>query len=156
MQSADFNPAQQKSLIAGNDFADYFIRMPAIVHRRPSSSTEILRELQALPFETLNHLMPRIDALRLRKHPQVLPARETWLLKRVQSGLPATLRQEHERMASRRDAGTLTATDRKRLNALAAEIDAHQARHLEWLMELAALRKTSVAALVKRLGLPGR
>jgi len=132
------------------------MRMPAIAHRRPASSADILRDLQSLPFETLNLLMPRIEALRLRKHPQVLPARATWLLKRVQSGLPVTLRHEYERLVARRDAGTLTAIDRKRLHALASDIDAHQAKHLEWLMELAALRKTSVATLVKQLGLPGR
>ncbi|MFN0080144.1 MAG: hypothetical protein ACKVY0_27075 [Prosthecobacter sp.] len=130
--------------------------MLAIAKRCQPTSSAILRDLEALPFETLNHLMPQIEALRLRKHPLVLSARETWLMKRVQSGLPAALRQEHELLLNRRDAGALTASDRKRLNALVAEMDVHQARHLEWLIELAALRKTSVATLVKRLGLPGR
>ncbi len=130
--------------------------MLTIAKRRHPTSAAILRDLEALPFDALNHLIPRIDALRLRKHPQVLSSRETWLLKRVQTGLPAALRQEHERLMNRRDEGTLAASDRKRLNALVAEIDAHQAKHLEWLIELAALRKISVSVLVKRLGLPGR
>ena len=130
--------------------------MPAIANRCQPRSTAILRDLNALPFEALTHLMPRIEALRLRKHPQVLSARETWLLKRVQSGLPAGLRHEQERLSNDRDAGALSASDRKRLNALVAQIDAQQARHVGWLIELAALRKTPVATLVKRLGLPRR
>lgn len=114
----------------------------------------ILHELEAMPFEVLNKLMPKIEALRLAKHPNVLSPRETWLLKKVQTGLPARLRREHDRLAARCDAGELTAADRKRAVALTAEMDAHQARHLEWMMELAALRRTTVRNLAKKLGLP--
>lgn len=130
--------------------------MPVIAKRRPTASAAILRELGALPFEALDQLMPRIEALRLSKHPQVLGARETWLLKHVQTGLPAAFRREHEQLLARRDEGTLSTADRKRLVSLTNEIDAHQARYLGWLMELAALRRVSVGTLVKRLGLPGR
>lgn len=120
-------------------------------HARAST---ILLELEALPFAALNKLMPKIEALRLAKHPQVLSARETWLLKKLQSGLPARLRSEHERLNNQRDAGKLTAADRKRAVALAAEIDAHQSQHLQWLMELAGLRRMTVRTLAKKLGLP--
>jgi hypothetical protein len=98
--------------------------------------------------------MPKIEALRLRKHPGVLPSREASLLKQVQRGLPARLRNELASLNARKDNGSLTSEDRKRLSSLVSEIDSHQARHVQALIALATIRRTTVPALARQLGLP--
>ena len=135
----------------------YNVPMPGVAEAPvKASSSKILRELEALSFDALDKLMPKIEALRLKKHPQVLSSRETWLMNKVQSGPPARLVAEHRTLMERRDAGCLSAADRRRLPALVAQWDAHQAQHVQWLVELAALRKTTVPSLTRQLGLPKR
>jgi len=128
--------------------------MPAVSTRPTTLPSRLLRELASLPWESLDRLMPKIEALRLRKHPSVLPSREASLLKQVQRGLPARLRNELASLSARKDSGSLTSEDRKRLSGLASEIDSHQARHVQALIALAAIRRTTVPALARQLGLP--
>ncbi len=128
--------------------------MPAVSTRPTTLPSRLLRELASLPWESLDRLMPKIEALRLRKHPSVLPSREASLLKQVQRGLPARLRNELASLNARKDNGSLTSEDRKRLSSLVSEIDSHQARHVQALIALATIRRTTVPALARQLGLP--
>lgn len=128
--------------------------MPASTTQSSSVPARLLRELAGLSLEALDTLIPKIQALRLRKHPQVLPSREAALLKRVQRGLPARLRQEHAAINARKDDGSLTPADMKRIPLLVAEIDACQARHMEALIALAAMRRTTPRELARQMGLP--
>ena len=129
--SAEFR--QRRALHLHRGSTTHRTMTAALVAAKQSSASTILHELEAMPFEVLNKLMPKIEALRLAKHPNVLSPRETWLLKKVQAGLPARLRSEHDWLAARYDAGELTAADRKRAVALTAEIDAHQAWRTGWI-----------------------
>ena len=128
--------------------------MPASTTRSASVPARLLRDLAGLSLEALDSLVPKIQALRLRKHPQVLPSREAALLKRIQRGLPARLRQEQEAINARKDEGALTPADMKRIPLLVAEIDVWQTRHMESLIALATLRRTSPRTLARQLGLP--
>ncbi len=76
------------------------------------------------------------------------------MLKQVQRGLPARLRNELASLNARKDNGSLTSEDRKRLSSLVSEIDSHQARHVQALIALATIRRTTVPALARQLGLP--
>ena len=134
----------------------YISHMPATVAPPRSSPSKILRDLEALSFDALDKLMPKIDALRLKKHPKVLSPRETWLLTKIQAGPPLKLTDEYNALIARRDAGELSAADRKKMPLLVAQLDASQTQHLQWLIELAALRKTTVPRLTQQLGLPKR
>ena len=114
---------------------------------------KLLRELEALPFAELEKLVPRILMLRARKHPGVLSQPESQLVKKLSAGSPARLVREYDRLMAVRDRKGLSAAEQKKLERLIAEFDAYHLQHVAWLTELAAIRQTSVAAVVGALGL---
>ena len=118
-----------------------------------ATPAKLLRDLNALPFAELDKLVPRILALRVRKHPAVLSRTESKLIKLISAGPPARLVREYDGLIARRERQRLSAVEQNELERLVAEFDAYHLQYVAWLTELAALRQTSVAALVRSLGL---
>ena len=114
---------------------------------------KLLRELEALPFAELDKLVPRILMLRARKHPGVLSHPESHLVKKLSAGPPARLAREYDRLIAARDRKGLSAVEQKKLERLVAQFDVYHLQHVAWLTGLAAIRQTSVVAVVRALGL---
>ena len=114
---------------------------------------KLLRELEALPFAELDKLVPRILVMRARKHPGVLSQPESQLVKKLSAGPSARLVSKYDRLIAARDRKGLSTMEQKKLERLAAEFDAYHLQHVAWLTELAAIRQTNVAEVVRWLGL---
>jgi len=126
----------------------YFGRMTTV-----AKPARLLKELAALPYEELDKLVPRILALRAQKHPAVLPHAEAALVKKISAGPPPKLVRDYERLMKKRKPQAPSAAERKQLDRLVAEFDAFHLRHLGWLTQLAAIRQSSVPAIVRAFGL---
>ena len=61
--------------------------------------------------------------------------------------------REYDRLMAVRDRKGLSAAEQRKLERLIAEFDAYHLQHVAWLTELAAIRQTSVVAVVRALGL---
>ncbi len=82
-----------------------------------------------------------------------LPGSESELLQRINEGLPAETWRQYHALIAMRDAGTLTADDRKLLVGLIDKIEIAHARRMGYLVELANLRGTTLDELMDSLGI---
>ena len=127
--------------------------MPATAAAPRPSASRILSDLEALPFAKLERLMPRIAALRLKKHPQVMSKREEWLQRRIESGLPHALWTGYAQLVEKRRVRRLTTREQQRIEKLAEKIESYNAGWLRWAVELAGIRRMSLDHLVRSLGI---
>ena len=72
-----------------------------------------------------------------------LPRAESELLQHINEGLPVETWRQYHALIAMRDAGTLTADDRKTLVGLIDKVEIAHARRMEYLVELANLRGTT-------------
>jgi hypothetical protein len=95
------------------------------------------------------------EALSLRTPSKAnrLSARETRLVKRINRGLPVSLRKRHAQLSARREGGILTAHEHEELLKLTHEAESRDADRAGALVELAKLRRLPVRALMKQMGI---
>ena len=125
--------------------------MPAVATR--SSPARILQELEALPFASLNKLVPRIMALRLKKHPEVMSKREGWLQRKLELGASTTMTSAYAELIEKRRIHGLTPGEQRRVEALVEKMEAFNVEWLEWAIELAQIRRVTVEQLLKSLSI---
>ena len=119
-------------------------------HRQPN---HILHDLEALPFAALNRLLPQIVALRQKKHPLVMPARESWLQKRIEAGLPLSVWETYTQLIEKRRSTDLSTREQRRVEALTERMENFNVQWLTWAKELADLRRVPLDRLLRSLNL---
>lgn len=112
-----------------------------------------MQELESLPFSSLEKLVPKIMALRLKKHPQVMSKREGWLQKRLEAGVPTTLLASYAQLTEKRRAMGLTEREQRKVEDLVEKLEAFNAEWMTWACELADLRRVPVNRLLKELSI---
>ena len=125
--------------------------MPAVASR--PNPAHIMQELESLPFSSLDKLVPKIIALRLMKHPQVMSKREGWLQKRVEAGAPRAMTAAFAQLIEKRRTSGLAERERRRVEELVERMEAFNVKWLGWARELAEIRRTSVEQLLKSLSI---
>ncbi|MBI2928278.1 MAG: hypothetical protein HYY24_21625 [Verrucomicrobia bacterium] len=80
--------------------------------------------------------------------------REQEVLEHIRSGPPSQWRQEYEALVERRRFASLSPAEERRLVSLADRMEEFNAQWLEWLMELADLRKAPLDDVMESLRLP--
>ena len=127
--------------------------MAVAVTTQKRTPTRLLEELDQWSLKDLNKLVPGILSLRARKQPNVVSRREAGLLKQITDGPPARVMREYDRLLAKREDQPLSQADEAKLEQIIGEIDQHQLQHLQWLGELATLRRATVPEVVRQLGL---
>lgn len=120
------------------------------------STASLLKEIEKLPYASLNHLVPRVLALRARKQPRTAPARERALLEKITAGAPPALLDEFRRLTETRRKSGLNPGEQERLVRVADELESFNVRWLRWVNTLAGLRGVTASALLESLELPAR
>ena len=120
------------------------------------SAKSVLHEIEKLPDSQIDLVLRRLLLLRARRIPRSASARERVLLANVARGAPPKLLQEYRVLIVKRRAAGLGATEQARLITVSDELEAFNVRWLRWLSELARIRNTTVAKLVRKLELPAR
>ena len=118
-----------------------------------SKVTEIIQELTALSATQLDRLLPEVVALRLEKRKLLLPKRESELLRAINRSLPPSDRRVYEELREKLRAETLTEVEHAHLIKLSDELERLGVERLRALMELAAIRKTTLPKLMKQMGI---
>jgi hypothetical protein len=105
-----------------------------------------------LKLAQLEELISRLQELRQQRLVRRLPGDESELVDKVNNWLPADIQERLSPLITKRDAGTLPPQEQNELTVLLEKAkDAHTKR-VEVLTELAAIRGTSLTALMNDLG----
>ncbi len=106
-----------------------------------------------LTTRQLEAVIERAALLRLQKRKAVLSERESDLLSIINRGLSAEKSARLEQLQQKLRQDKITRLERQQLLRLTRELERWGAERLKALIELAAIRKTSVAKLVNGMGL---
>jgi len=117
------------------------------------SYNELLKAVEQLSLPELEQFVPQIIALQARHKAPTLPKDEADLLLRINQGMPPDIQKRYDKLTAKRRAETLTPDEYSELLRLTDHIEKLEAKRVEYIAELARLRKTSLTALMKELGI---
>jgi hypothetical protein len=106
-----------------------------------------------LSARQLKTVIERASLLKLQKRKVLLSARESDLLRTINCGLSAEKSARLELLERKLQQEIITRPEQVQLLRLTDELERLGAQRLEALIELAAVRKTSVARLMREMGL---
>lgn len=92
-------------------------------------------------------------ALRAKRVAPVLPQKETDLLEKIYTKLPAATQERYDLLTKKRRAETISAEEYGELLELVHVSEHYNVERLKCIVELAALRKVTVEQLMEQLGL---
>ena len=127
--------------------------MPAEVAKPKVTPTQILEDLARLTSRQLETVIEQAAVLRLQKQGRVMSSRESDLLRGVNRGLSPEKDARLARLENKLRQETITRREHEELLRLTDELESLGAQRLKALIELAALRKTPFAKLMRELGL---
>jgi len=115
--------------------------------------SKMLSDLKTLTARQLEKVVEHATLLRLQKQGTVLSDTESKLLKKINHGLAPEQISRLNCLQDRLRQGTLTKKEHRELLLLCDELERQGAARLQALMELAALRETTVGELMDEMGL---
>jgi hypothetical protein len=127
--------------------------MPLDLAKPKVTPTRILEDMARLNARQLETVIEQASLLRLQKRRRLMPARESDLLRTINSGLSPEKSTRLEQLEQKLREERLTPRERRRLLRLTDELERLAAKRLQALIELAALRRTSVPKLMNEMGL---
>jgi hypothetical protein len=117
------------------------------------TSEALLKAVAQLNGADLERFVADVIALRARRTSDCLPKEETELLSLINEGIPADIREPYAELKEKRRREILTPDEHKELLHFTALVERLQMRRVENLIELARIRETTLAALMKDLGI---
>ena len=114
---------------------------------------DILAGISKLEPLELERFVEKLLALRARQNVVSLTHTETELLKKINRGLPADMRQQYDELHQKLLDRTLTASEQETLVSLSDKIEQQDAERLGYLLELAQLRGETIENLMAQLGI---
>jgi hypothetical protein len=117
---------------------------------------QLLRAVEQMPQPDLDQFVDRVVAFRAGQRAPRLSSSESELLAKINQGVPADLQSRYDALNAKRRAGTLSEAEHEELLRLVEQVEGLDTRRVEYLAELARLRKISLRALLKDLGIKPR
>ncbi|MBW4493206.1 MAG: STAS/SEC14 domain-containing protein [Oscillatoria princeps RMCB-10] len=127
--------------------------MPTVQVEVHLSSEDLLKAVEQLSLPDLERFVSQVIALQAQRKAPNLPQAEAELLLKINHGIPSDTQQRYDEFIAKRQAETLTPEEHSELLHLTEQIEKLQAQRLEYLVELARLRQTSLAAVMENLGI---
>jgi hypothetical protein len=127
--------------------------MPKLQVEVQLSSEELLKVVAQLSLPDLERFVSQVILLQAQRKTSNLPQAEAELLLKINQGIPSDTQKYYDELITKREAETLTPDQHNQLLELTEQIEKLQAQRIEYLAELARLRKTSLTALMENLGI---
>jgi hypothetical protein len=127
--------------------------MPVVQLNAELSLDQLVNAVTQLPqteFEEFLHTINRIHPLHEEHR---LSPRESELLLKINQGIPPDMQRRYDELIEKRDARTLTSAEYEELLQLTDQVELLDAKRIEYLLELARLRKQPLAMLMNELGM---
>jgi len=128
--------------------------MNILTHTQQLNS--IYQSLSILNVVELEQVMQEVLVLRRKKLPSVLTQHETELLRKINAGAPAVIQKHYNFLVKKRNNETLSDDEYQELLELTAYMENLGVKRLEYLLELAKLRNSTLDEIVEQLQLKPR
>jgi len=127
--------------------------MPTIQVKVQLSPEELLKAVDQLSLPDLERFVSQVLVLQAQRQASSLPQAEAELLLKINQGITSDTQKYYDELIAKRQAETLTPDEHSQLLHLNEQIEKLQAQRIEYLVELARLRKTSLTTLMEDLGI---
>jgi len=127
--------------------------MPTVQVEAELSTDKLLKAVGQLSQPELEQFVLQIIALRARRRAPALPQAEADLLLKINQGLPPKVQKRYDELVTQRQAESLMPDEHEELVRITDRIENLEARRMEYLSELARLRKISLVDLMEDLGI---
>ena len=128
--------------------------MSSAANKNALSTRQLLQAVAQLSWDDFQEFISRAVALRpAAPEAPRLTRRETTLLLKINAGPPPEWHTIYGELIDKRRQGRLLEEEQRQLLKLVEKMERYDVKRMEWLTELAALRKTPLRALIKSLGL---
>ncbi|XWK86255.1 MAG: STAS/SEC14 domain-containing protein [Phormidium sp.] len=117
------------------------------------SSEELLKAVSQLSLPDLEQFVAQVIALQAQRRANNLPQIEAELLLKINQGIPSNIQKQYNELVIKRQAETLTKNEHQELLNLTEQIEKLQTQRIEYLVELARIRKISLRELMENLGI---
>lgn len=117
------------------------------------SPEQLLKAVSKLPPPELDRFIAQAAKLRSPVIGRRLSRRESELLLKVNRGVPADVQRRYDALITKRQDFTLTSAEYDELLKLTDEIERLDAQRIEYLSELARLRKKPLTVVMDELGI---
>jgi hypothetical protein len=114
---------------------------------------QLLNAALQMPRPELERFVAKLFALKAREETPNLSAEETKLLLKINHDLPPAARNRMNELIDRRQAGLITPAELEELIRLTDQSEEIGVERLKCLIELAALRNTTLDELMQQLGI---
>jgi hypothetical protein len=112
---------------------------------------QLLKAVEQMPQPELDQFVDQVVAFRAGQRAPQLSGSESELLAKINQGVPARIQSRYDSLIAKRRASTLSEAEHEELLRLTEQVEAWDTRRVEYLAELARLRKTTLRALLKDL-----
>jgi len=129
------------------------VRMPVVQVEAQLPTDELLRAVGQLNQSDLEQFVSQVIALRAKRQAPSLPRVESELLLKINEEVPSDIQTRYKELIAKRQAEALTPDEYKELLQLTQQVEKLEVRRVEYLAELARLRRTSLTALMENLGI---
>ena len=116
------------------------------------SSDEVLKAVGQLSPSDLERFVSDVVALQAQRKAPSVPYAEAELLLKINQGIPASARDRYQALIAKRQSEMLNAEEHGELLRLTDLVEQLEAKRVEYLAELARLRRTTLTALMQTLG----
>ncbi|MFE1747038.1 STAS/SEC14 domain-containing protein [Coleofasciculus sp. H7-2] len=127
--------------------------MPTVQVEVQLSSEELLKAVEQLSLPELEKFVSQVLLLQAQRKANSLPQVEAELLIKINQSIPSDIQKYYDELIAKRQAETLTPTEYSELLHLTEQIEKLQVQRIEYLAELARLRKISLTVLMEDLGI---
>lgn len=121
--------------------------------KAPVTVPDLLDKVSHLDNSEFESFVNAVLALRAKRVAPVLPQKESDLLEKIYTKLPAAIQERYDLLTEKRRAGTISAEEYGELLELVHISEHYNVERLKCIVELAALRKVTVEQLMEQLGL---
>jgi hypothetical protein len=117
------------------------------------SSDDLLKAVNQLSTPELERFVSDVITLQAQRKAPHLSESETDLLLKINQGIPADIRERYDELIAKRRQESLDPEEQVELLHLTEEVEKLETQRVEYLAELARLRKTTLTALLTDLGI---
>lgn len=114
---------------------------------------QLLRQAEQLQPSDFQQLVTGILTLNARRKPNGLPVEEATLLKQINLPFSPKKMDRFLDLDEKRRQQVLTPEEHNELLALVRQLEKFDSRRLQWIAQLALLRKTTLPQMLRHLGL---
>jgi len=117
------------------------------------STDDLLKAIDQLDKRNLDSLLQKILELVARRKASSLPQDESELLQKINQTLPREVQRRYNWLIDRRKSEELTAAEHAELLKLTDQVEKLEKQRIEYLAELAQLRRTTLNQVMQQLGI---